>query len=307
MTNKITFSVIIPTYNRPELLTRALNSIRRQSAHGIEVIVVNDGSQKSYDNVLGEYDDLIAHYVSHSTSRGVSCARNTGINLANGEWLIFLDDDDEFYPNYFLKLSEKIASLEENKETFLWANVRIVHFDEFEIVKEVEVIDFSKKMRSHKQALVSASSAAVGYGFAVHISLFRRYGGFDESFQQGEDTELIIRFLKNNVKPAVVSAIGVVKYNHHAGRLSSSSTSYSKNGIYERIIELHKDFLEKNKLLYSSLLQYSAYIHYDNSEFDLGNRALFATLKLPLLSIINALRFVFLLKVRQEKMNSTSR
>ena len=88
------FSVIIPLYNKGNLVRRAIDSVLSQSLSDFEVIVVDDGStDDSAYYVKGYADSRIRYY--YKTNGGVSAARNYGIRQATGEWILFLDADDE--------------------------------------------------------------------------------------------------------------------------------------------------------------------------------------------------------------------
>lgn len=89
-------SVIIPTYNRPEFLGRALDSVLSQSYTELEVLVVNDGSEQSYDELKAHYKDERIIWIDLEKNAGVCGARNAGIDAAKGDFVCFLDDDDEF-------------------------------------------------------------------------------------------------------------------------------------------------------------------------------------------------------------------
>jgi len=90
------FSVIIPTYNRSPLLREAIDSVLDQSLKDYEVIVVNDGSSDDTKNLLKSYGEKII--AINKNNEGAEKARNTGSNIAKGEYLAFLDDDDIFFP-----------------------------------------------------------------------------------------------------------------------------------------------------------------------------------------------------------------
>jgi len=89
-------SVIIPTYNRPEFLRRAVESVLEQTYENIEVVIVDDCPSNSAESAVDEFSDSRIKYIQHETNRGVCVARNTGIIEADGEYLCFLDDDDEW-------------------------------------------------------------------------------------------------------------------------------------------------------------------------------------------------------------------
>jgi glycosyltransferase involved in cell wall biosynthesis len=102
------FSVIIPTYNRASFVTKAVDSVLRQSFNDYEVVVVDDGSTDTTRQALQQYGNRIT--VVHQANSGVSAARNTGIGNANGRWIAFLDSDDEWKENYLARQLEHIRS-----------------------------------------------------------------------------------------------------------------------------------------------------------------------------------------------------
>lgn len=98
MTNP-TFSVIIPVYNRTDLLKRALGSVLRQDFADFEVLVVDDGSDDDIKSVVDGISDSRIHY-HRQVNRGASAARNAGIDRARGEYVAFLDSDDVYLPHH---------------------------------------------------------------------------------------------------------------------------------------------------------------------------------------------------------------
>ena len=89
-------TVIIPAYNRRHLISRSLDSVLTQTHPANEIIVVDDGSTDDTKSlVLDRYPGV--NYI-YQDNRGVSAARNTGIDKAKSEWLAFLDSDDEWLP-----------------------------------------------------------------------------------------------------------------------------------------------------------------------------------------------------------------
>src|SRR3954467_2657063 len=97
------FSVVVPTYERAETLGRAIASILRQDAD-FELIVVDDGSTDDTARIVRQFDDERISY-QHQTNAGVSAARNAGAAAARGEWLVFLDADDELLPDALERFS----------------------------------------------------------------------------------------------------------------------------------------------------------------------------------------------------------
>ncbi len=93
-------SVVIPTYNRAELVERAVRSALSQTYSDLEVIVVDDASTDDTGDRLKtlQDNDQRVRYIRHDLNRGAQAARNTGIRVSNGEYIAFLDSDDEWLP-----------------------------------------------------------------------------------------------------------------------------------------------------------------------------------------------------------------
>lgn len=92
------FSIVIPAYNRAGLVGRAIESCLGQDWRDFEVIVVDDGSTDGTSEAVQRYDDPRVRLVAHEVNRGACPARNTGVDAALGEWIVFLDSDDELLP-----------------------------------------------------------------------------------------------------------------------------------------------------------------------------------------------------------------
>ena len=95
MSTKI--SVIIPAYNASQYIERALKSVWAQTRPADEIIVVNDGSQDNTSEIVRKYSDKVT--LIEQSNNGVSSARNAGIKAAAGDWITFLDADDEWLPD----------------------------------------------------------------------------------------------------------------------------------------------------------------------------------------------------------------
>ncbi len=101
------FSVVICTYNRAGLLKRALTSIAAQTFTDYETLIVDDGSEDETEAVaLGEFPTFHYHKRPH---QGLGRARDFGLRTAKGQWVAFLDDDDEFLPDHLQVRADLIA------------------------------------------------------------------------------------------------------------------------------------------------------------------------------------------------------
>lgn len=107
------FSVVIPLFNRRREVARALTSVVNQDFTDFEVVVVDDGSSDGSAQVVEDFIDPRIRLVRHPINRGVCPARNTGVDHAEGEWVVFLDSDDELIPGALGRLHERIREAPE--------------------------------------------------------------------------------------------------------------------------------------------------------------------------------------------------
>lgn len=104
-------SVIIPTYNRSSLLPRAVESVLTQSYEDWELIVVDDGSSDSTDEVMKQFVSPKITFIKLGKNEGVSAARNRGIVAATGDWISLLDSDDAYLPGALATLAAEVAKV----------------------------------------------------------------------------------------------------------------------------------------------------------------------------------------------------
>jgi glycosyltransferase involved in cell wall biosynthesis len=103
-------SVIVPTFNRPDLLQRALASVLAQTYRQFEIVVVNDAGTdvESVVNQMNSSGKIV--YVRHDRNRGLAASRNTAIQLVRGKYIAYLDDDDIYYPDHLETLVRQLEA-----------------------------------------------------------------------------------------------------------------------------------------------------------------------------------------------------
>ena len=205
-----TISVIIPTYNRAHTLKRALDSVLAQIRPADEIIVVDDGSTDLTAQLIKQnYPQVI--YIKQA-NQGVSAARNTAIEIAQGEWLALLDSDDEWLPN---KLETQQALLEQHP------GHKLVHSDEIWIRNGVRVNQMKKHAKTggwifeNCLPLCAISPSAA----MIHKDLFAEIGLFDESLPACEDYDLWLRITAHYPVLYCEEAL-IRKYGGHEDQLS---------------------------------------------------------------------------------------
>ena len=189
------FSVVIPTYNRAELLRRACDSVLTQRWRDLELIVVDDGSIDDTAAVVDALADERVRY-SRCEHRGVSATRNEGARLARGRYLLFLDSDDVALPSW----------LEQFDQAFSKTNPDLAVCG-IEAVGTDGVIDWRW---SPGAGPVDPSELAAHFRagqVALRRELFLASGGFTPELRFGESTELALRLLFETTPPPVTAMI----------------------------------------------------------------------------------------------------
>lgn len=273
------FSVVIPTYNRPELLPRAIDSVLSSSYRDAEIIVVNDGSTVAYPDLRERYGDKL-RCCETPTSLGVASSRNIGVSLAKGKWIVFLDDDDELTPEYLWKIQDTIRSCEDCFA--VWTGARLIQ----RINNSVEIMErtFPASYGSTKYLIKDLLSIGLGFGFAIDRNVFDSVGKFDHKFSVGEDTELFFRLISRGYIPMPIPGVGVIKHEEHNDRLSSDYEIYSRENVYNKIFEKHKNgFCKKWRYNYIHMLMWSYRLHrdYGNEDFELNAFDMLVRLGIP--------------------------
>ena len=127
--SEILVSVVIPTYSRNDVLERAIDGILRQTHQNLDVIVVDDNAPKSEwrastELLMQKYrNDTRVRYIQNAEKLGREEARNEGIKVAKGDYIAFLDDDDEYYPEKIEKQLEVFLHSESEKLALVYCDV----------------------------------------------------------------------------------------------------------------------------------------------------------------------------------------
>lgn len=185
-------SVIIPTYNRAQQTLRALRSVWSQTFTDYEVIVVDDGS---IDDTATELERLGSRIrLIKQPNGGVSSARNRGIIEAAGDYLAFLDSDDEWLPE---KLAKQVAFLDEHKDVGFVACLNTFDVENGFTYGNSYTRDAHNSAESQFVEFLTSPFPRNMSRYVVRRQLMTEHGGFDESIRGSEDWELCLRLLKH--------------------------------------------------------------------------------------------------------------
>ena len=188
-------TVVIPTRDRPVMLAGALASALGQRDVDLEVVVVDDGSSPPVADSVSA--DERVRVVRHASPRGVSAARNTGIESARGPWIAFLDDDDLWAPD---KIASQLAVVEV-------AGAGWVYAGDVTVDENLHVVSGAPPPPPEEMvASLSAynSMPAGASNVVVRSDALRAVGGFDPGLKTSEDWDMWIRLARRCGPPAVV-------------------------------------------------------------------------------------------------------
>ena len=227
MSEGFDISVIIPTYNRRELVRRAIDSVIKQSAGRHEIIVVDDGSTDgTADALLSAYGDRIR--LLRQANAGVSSARNAGMREASAPLIALIDSDDLWLPGKSRLQMEWLAAHPEYG--MVLCDVRRVEADgrQIDVFRRRDILSedgWVLRWILRNPALVPAS-------VMFRRAVFHDIGGFDESLRTAEDLDFHLR-VAMRWKIGVVEATLVDAMRGHDG-LSMETSTYDD---YVRVIE----------------------------------------------------------------------
>ncbi len=219
-------SVIVPTYNREQVVSDTIRSVLAQTCSDFEIIVVDDGSTDGTVKAIKDFGDSRIR-VYQQANAGPGAARNRGIAEAVGEYLKFLDSDDLITP---LSLEQQLEVMRKSGAAFgygPWIHCRFDDLESIEVSKNVMQQHPLPKHRSALDALMQSWTVIVQASLFV-TERVRKCKGFRTDMINYEDMELIFRYLAKT--PSVCFAEdSLTLYRDHAlGRLTGESVGASK-------------------------------------------------------------------------------
>jgi len=223
---KTEISVIIPTHRRPRELTRAINSVISQTYSSIEILVVNDDKDSALKvlNIIGSFNDPRIKYLDNERFKGGNGARNTGILRAQGHYIHFLDDDDEFLPT---RLEEIYAFLKENR---LQAGFTNYYFNINGIDHKAKAIGCPINLENYLFGKISLCSSS---NLCIEKNLIYKIGYWNEQLKRHQDLEYLVRVLANSNVGYLDKLL--LRVNGHRGNPSPELIRESKERYFNLI------------------------------------------------------------------------
>lgn len=228
-------SVVIPTYMREtRYLLRALNSIKNQTYSNIEIIIVDDnppGSEfrnKTIDFMKHFENDPNVVFYMNEHSIGGALARNNGIYASSGQFITFLDDDDEYLPE---KVSKQV--------NFMLTQDCDMSLTDLKLVNDNKVVvdyrEYPKLDTSYKQSLLKYHIMRHLTGtptFMYKANKLKEIGGFQDA-KMGQEFYLMLKSIENDLKICYLPECDVIAYRHKEGGISQGKNKIiGENELY---------------------------------------------------------------------------
>ncbi|WP_440617298.1 glycosyltransferase family 2 protein [Cysteiniphilum sp. 6C5] len=249
------FSIVITSYNRLTLLKRALASaLTQRYDHDYEVLVIDDCSSENYEDYIASLQCSKLRYFRHNYNQGVSAARNTGVRLSLGQYVAFLDDDDQLHPEYLAEYEKHLLKYPELD--FMWCGKRNQLYEDGKLYKTEEfVYEIPENIEMYDVPMLHYWSNNLG--LMIKKELLVQLKGYDTELEIAEDIDLLLRMLFLKAKYRPVSKILIDVYiDTSVSSLSRQSSALKAATSYKLILEKNTAFLKHN---------FTAWRHYAKS------------------------------------------
>lgn len=280
-------SVVIPTYNRPDFLKGAIETVTSQTLVNLEVIVVDDGSEENYARkVVDEFPDSRIRVEEHDSNKGLSAARNTGTREAEGEYIAYLDDDDRWQET---KLEQQVA-VRENQ-----SDVGLVTCCTASINSEGEILrcEASKPSGDLSNAIFRMNIIGTPSRILVRRECFEDIGLFDTDLPTKQDWDFYIRLCQNW---RVYCFDDILCFRTVHSSMSSDPEAAERDLM--RIRERYRETIEERGMWEESMAAYHRKIgitYLFNGERKSARRHLWSAMKYeptPVTLVLNALGYI---------------
>ena len=264
-------SVIIPTYNRADTLERAIRSVKNQTYENIEILVVDDNAnnqeaREKVEKIVSKFKNV--KLIQNKQNLGGGLARNEGIKNANGDFIAFLDDDDEYYPEKIEKQYNLYKKLNKENVGMIYCYAKYISADGEKIRK----VDYEgNPLKQHLILCIAATS----WWFCPKRVLLDINGFEDVSSHQ--DAITLFKILKAGYEIYRVPEV-LLNYYVHSGtgitRLSEEWMNVDKKYM-KMYKEIEDNFSDKDKkeIDYSFYKRATSYYYRLNNKIELRNYA----------------------------------
>jgi len=237
-------SVIIPTYNRALLLSRAVQSVLDQTYQDFELIIIDDGSTDNTGEVINSFHNKKIKYIQHKKNEGAATARNRGIRASRGEYIAFLDSDDEWLQRKLEKQINVIKTISTKVGVVYTATWRIMNNKKYYIPAPTKI----QKEGNLYDSILCGEYLVPTPAAMVRKECLEKVGMFDETLPALEEWDLWIKISRDYFFTFIDEPLVISHYT--ANSISTNRLIFCKG--MKLIIKKHfREFRSNRKALIS--------------------------------------------------------
>lgn len=233
-------SVIMPVYNREDIVKKSVDSVLNQTYKNLELIIVDDGSTDNTIKIIDSINDERIRFIKHSKNQGVCISRNNGLELSKGEYIFYLDSDNTWKPEYIETMIG--AYLELPDADALYCGQYVADTDK----SPIRMVRFGLLNKSlfHNRNYIDLNC------FTHKKEIFNKIGGFRESLKRLNDYEYIHSILDNGFKiysiPVLLSNYYMHNSDNRIGHMDYYPIDEVRNLHSKYILDIKDNHLEIN-------------------------------------------------------------
>lgn len=233
MTSSPRISIITPTYNREDMLLQTINSVSNQTYSDYEHIIIDDSSTDNTSRVVREQNDSRIRYIRNEENRGSNAARNRGLDCANGEILMFIDDDDRWLPK---KAEHQLYIIDKHGVDLVYSSRRVVDEDgKLLYVSEAAVPS------NPRDDILTHNYIGTPSCVAFRRSILDSAGDFNPKMKAKQDQELWIRVLEQCTRIGIIKEPLVEWTKHDEANTQVSGQPRLYQESFNKILDVHHE------------------------------------------------------------------
>ncbi len=284
------FSIITPTFRRPLLLKRNILSVKNQLFENYEHIIIDDANDSETASIVNEAEDERIIFLRHESPKGAAVSYNTGIKASRGQFILFLDDDDEYLPCILKKVYARFSNSGPNLG-FVWTGISKIKDTNNGETLESSII-WPSRFPEKEDGLIAATSIGNGYGVCIRRKCIDTIGCYDETLTFGHDTEFLFR-LARNFEFDTIPDILVKIHLHNKGQLTDEKNNLLRLDLREKILQKNIDLLIKYPKLYDVHYKVVADLSYKLKLRGRGRKIMFSIIKKTPFNVLTYTDLIF--------------
>ena len=229
-------TAIVTTYNRPQMVQRAIQSGLAQTYDPLEIIIVEDGSCCGVEGWLDTQGLSQIRYIRHEENQGLPAARNTGLNNSNGKYIAYLDDDDEWKPEKIQKQIE-LAERLDSDYAIIYCGLEVKDQD-----GRIVALNMPRLKGTIRDEIVKKGLNTIPSSFLFRKETLMNIAGFDTDLYTGIDHDIWMKLSKYGYKTDYVNEPLVIHTQHDELQMTSN-VPRRISGIEEYLNKWRPDIL----------------------------------------------------------------